>query len=147
MRRAAKVDDFVPVALTIKGKPTSKKTGQRQVFGKGRMVPIPSADFIAYQRSACLQLAVQFKAVPINQPCHLTARFYRDNRTDVDNMLGGLLDILQKAQVLKNDRCVCSVTATKSGKCDGDPRVEVFIVPYRESQILTRSKSRGVGLP
>lgn len=125
------MSDFAPVVLTVKGKPTSKKTGARQVYGKGRMIPIPSKDYVAYERSACLQLATQYKAPPIEDPCHVTARFYRDNRADVDNLAGGLFDILQKAGVLKNDRVVYGLTATKSGACDGDPRVEVFIAPYR----------------
>ncbi len=120
---------FPSVVLTVKGKPTSKKTNARFIPGK---IPrlIPSAAYLAYEASACLQLAVQYKAPPIEEPCQVNARFYRDNRTDVDNMAGGLLDILQKAGVIKNDRLVYGLSVTKSGACDGDPRVEVFITPY-----------------
>lgn len=125
---------FAPISLVIRGKPTSKKTSARQVFAKGRMIPIPSKDYVTYERSACLQLAVQYKAPPIEDMCRVTAFFYRDNRTDVDNLIGGLLDILQKAGVIKNDRQVWGLEATKSGKCDGDPRVEVLIEPYEAAR-------------
>lgn len=129
-RKVENTRPFEPVTLVIHGKPTSKKTNARHITVRGISRQIPSAAYVAYEESALLQLATQWKRSPIEQPCHVSVRFYRDNRTDVDNMAGGLLDILQAAKVIANDRLVYSLFATKSGKCDGDPRAEVFITPY-----------------
>ena len=134
MTRFAKAVAFAPVFLVIKGLPASKKTGQRQIHAKGRVIPIPSAKYVSYEKAACVQLAQQFTGPPIDQPCHLEARFHRDNRTDVDNLLGGLFDILQKGKVIKNDRLIYSVTATKSGACDGNPRVVLTLSPLQETK-------------
>lgn len=134
MKRALAMANFAPVTLTIEGLPCSKKTDQRQIHAKGRVIPIPSAKYLSYERAACAQIARQFTGPPIDQRCHVGASFHRNDRTDVDNMLGGLLDILQKAKVLTNDRLVMSVAATKSGKCDGNPRVEVVIEPFRKGE-------------
>jgi Holliday junction resolvase RusA-like endonuclease len=128
-----RLSDFPPVTLTIKGLPASKKTGARIITVKGRAIPIPAKKYVSYERAALLQVAAQYHGETITQPCHINVRFYRDNRTDVDNLVGGLFDILQKAKVIKNDGLVHSVLATKSGACDGDPRAEVFITPYRRA--------------
>ena len=61
----------------------------------------------------------------------MSARFYRDDRCDVDNLSAALLDVLQAAKVLKNDRLVRRLMAEKSDEFDGEPRTEVFITPHR----------------
>lgn len=131
--RAVRLREFEPVTLVIRGLPASKKTGARIVMAKGRAIPIPAKKYVAYERAALLQVAAQYHGETITQPCQVTVCFHRDNRTDVDNLVGGLFDILQKAKVIKNDGLVYQVTATKSGACDGDPRAEVCITPYRKA--------------
>lgn len=125
---------FKPVILVVHGVPASKKTGQRIIVAKGRAIPIPAAKYVAYEKAALLELATQYHGEAITEPCHLSARFHRDNRADLDNLVGGLLDILQKAKVIKNDGLVYSVTSRKSGKCDGNPRVEIYIMPFVEAK-------------
>lgn len=124
------ITTFEPVALTVHGVSCSKKTGARIIFAKGRAIPIPAKKYVSYEASAVAELATQYRREPIATPCHIVARFYRDNRADVDNLAGGLLDILQKAKVIKNDGLVYALSVSKSGRCDGDPRVEVFIAPH-----------------
>lgn len=115
--------------LTIRAKPQSKKTSQR-VAGN---IPRPSSVYRLFEDKALWLLKSQYRGPAIVVPCTVTAMFHRDNRADVDNLGSGLLDVLQKAKIIKNDRLVMKFITEKSGKCDGDPRVVVRIEPYRSA--------------
>lgn len=49
----------------------------------------------------------------ITQKCHLEAIFCISHDKDIDNMLGSLMDLLQTSGLIKNDRLIVEVKASK----------------------------------
>lgn len=68
--------------------------------------------------------------VPIASKIALEAVFYIKRDKDLDNLLNGLLDGLQGAEVLVNDKQITQITASKIPVEKGeDPRTEIAIYP------------------
>lgn len=63
----------------------------------------------------------------ITEKCQLEAQFYIKHDKDIDNMLGSLMDLLQGAGLLKNDRLVVEVLAKKH-KVKINPHVQVRLL-------------------
>lgn len=125
--------------LTISGQPITKKNSQRLIYAKGRIMPIPSAQYKIYEAAALRQLYVQYSGQPIEYPVNLSCVFYMGTRRkcDMTNLLQSVQDILVKAKVIADDNYTivarlndCRVDYDKS-----DPRCEITLtelLPFEE---------------
>lgn len=125
--------------LTISGQPITKKNSQRLIYAKGRIMPIPSAQYKIYEAAALRQLYLQYDGEPIQYPVNLSCVFYMGNRRkcDMTNLLQSVQDILVKAKIIADDNYTivarlndCRVDYDKT-----DPRCEITItelLPFEE---------------
>lgn len=95
-------------SFTIEGETPSKKNSKIRTRS-GYM--IPSAAHQKWHQDAMLQLHAQISCMrkppePIEQPVQVTLQFFHgDNvRRDSDNQASSIMDLLQDAQVLADDR-------------------------------------------
>ena len=108
------------------------KGNSRQVWRQGKRIRFQAdAKYLAWVEQVAPWV---FRAkvesglkVPIAVPVELSAVFYRDRRPDTDNLIKGLLDLLAKYCVLKNDRLVRRISAEVRSCPLEQPRVEVEI--------------------
>lgn len=98
---------------------------------RGRFpLSLPSVKYQQWENAA-MRHVNKFKQGTII--CELEARFEfhfknKHAEVDIDNCLGGPLDLLQKAGVIKNDKQVRRVVAEKF--FDSEPMVKVELVQY-----------------
>lgn len=118
-------------SLVIIGQPITKKNSQRLIYAKGRVIPIPSAQYKLYEASALKQLEQQYKTIPIDVPVNLCCVYYMNSKRkcDLTNLLQATQDILVRAGVLADDNYTivarlndCAVDYDKN-----NPRVEITI--------------------
>lgn len=83
---------------------------------------------------------------PIDAPIVVQIEFYGDLKRDLDNVVTTLLDILQKGQIIKNDKQVFKLVATK---CYNDKpyvvvHIEPLTIPYasQEDKNTTKESKR-----
>ena len=118
------------MAFFIKGSVPSKKNS-RQVFVKnGRMINIPSKRYKEWHDSAMWQLR-ELKIPKLESNYEIIMTFWmKDNRrTDLDNKVGSVLDLLQDAGIIEDDcwQMLKSVKAVAGGISKDSPRVKVEI--------------------
>lgn len=105
------------IRFQIIGETPSKKNSK--IFTRGRHIPIPSKAHQKWHDDAMLQLTGQLSRLPkeempfgfghpdgIEEPVSITLSFYHgDNiRRDSDNQTSSIMDLLQDAKVLADDR-------------------------------------------
>lgn len=105
------------IRFQIIGETPSKKNSK--IFTKGRHIPIPSKAHQKWHDDAMLQLTGQLSRLPkeevpfgfghpdgIEEPVSVTLTFYHGNmvRRDSDNQAASIMDLLQDAKVLADDR-------------------------------------------
>lgn len=105
------------IRFQIIGETPSKKNSK--IFTKGRHIPIPSKAHQKWHDDAMLQLTGQLSRLPkeevpfgfghpdgIEEPVSITLTFYHGNmvRRDSDNQAASIMDLLQDAKVLADDR-------------------------------------------
>ena len=127
------------VYLTISGQPITKKNSQRLVYAKGRVIPLPSAQYKLYEKNALKELANQFAGEPIDYPVNLSCVYYLARRYngDIANWLQATQDILVRANVLADDnyKIVASIDDCRVEYDKAYPRVEITItelLPFEE---------------
>ncbi len=115
----------------IKGAPRTKKTSNRIVLAGKYPKVLPSAAFKSYERSAVPQLWAQHRGLGMptyTGPVHVRATFYREkNLGDWTGYVQALADILEAAQVVKNDRQITHWDGTRLDKDASYPRVELEV--------------------
>lgn len=104
------------IAFTLEGIMPSKKNKWQHNFRTGQ-VYLPTdlkkeIDYFIWQ-IATLKIKGELSREPVTYDLDVTALFCGDNNNDLDNMLTTLLDILQKARVIKNDKQVVHLEADK----------------------------------
>lgn len=123
--------------LTISGSVPSKKNS-RITTASGRS--FPNKTYMAWEKDALTQLALQ-KWEPITKyPVQLTVVFYVKDRVhrDLDNMLSSILDVLKdhkvkgvivRQGVIQDDswRYVSPITVSVEGVSKCCPRAEIYI--------------------
>lgn len=119
---------MVNMTFIIEGSIPSKKN-QRQTFVKnGRMINIPSKRYKEWHDQAMWQLKGMKKLKP---PYEITLVFWvKDNRrTDLDNKVGSVLDLLQDCEIIEDDcwQKLRSIKALAGGISKEAPRVKVEI--------------------
>lgn len=105
------------IRFQIIGETPSKKNSK--IFTKGRHIPIPSKAHQKWHDDAMLQLTGQLSRLPkeevpfgfghpdgIEDPVSVTLTFYHGTmvRRDSDNQAASIMDLLQDAKVLADDR-------------------------------------------
>ncbi len=102
------------IALELTGDVPSKKNRYKTGGGKFYL----DSDVKAWQDDAAWQLKAQTLKLknfePITFPIRLELDFFITRDRDLDNLQNSILDLLQYARVIVNDRQIVSITATKA---------------------------------
>lgn len=113
--------------IVIKGQVPSKSNGYR--IAGNRL--FKSVELKEYEVSFEWQIR-KHKVTTITEPFEIWIDVYfRSNRSDLDNAAKVILDCLQKAQVIENDR-LCSVLVMRKYVDKLDPRIEFEIKKINE---------------
>lgn len=111
--------------FSIPGKPRVKKNQ----WGR------PSREYAAWEKVAVLHCVSQAKgrAMPAQTPLILVVKFYIGTRQspDLDNLLCGPIDALQKAEVIKNDYFIDEIHAHRF-RHNESPGVNITICTKEE---------------
>ena len=124
------------IKLVINGKPITKKNSMRMVTNKktGRVFPIPSKQFVEYQKLFLGQ--VKRPKQPVDQPVNVQAVYYMPtkHRVDITNLLSATHDLLVDAGVLEDDnsKIVVGVDGSRVLYDKEHPRVIITITPIEE---------------
>lgn len=121
--------------FTIKGTPITKKNSQRMVNVRGRVIPIPSKQFTAYQKEC--EKHIPYKRYNIETPCNIKCVYYMPTKLRVDlcNLLAATCDILVHYGVIADDNCGIAYSHDGSYVVLGEkenPRVEIEITKLGE---------------
>lgn len=116
--------------LTIPGSVPSKKNNRVPFVRNGRMMNFPNKAYMAWEKAALVALKEQ-KVTKLRYPVQVNVGIYmKDNRgRDLDNMLGSIMDCLQKSGVLEDDdwQHVPRIALGSMGIDKTWPRAEVTI--------------------
>ena len=103
----------------------------------GRHAVQPSDPFRQFEKDALPQLKVKRPRRPIAVPVWVRATFYRERATgDWNGFTQALGDILEKAEVIENDRLIVHWDGTRLLKDARNPRVELEITPVDSPEPL-----------
>lgn len=109
----------------------TKKNSQRMVYAKGRIIPLPSAKYLAFEKDAKKQLAEQYKGEPIDYPVNLECKYFMQTRRKCDlvNLLEATQDTLVVAKVIADDNfsIVARVDGSEVLYDKENPRTEILI--------------------
>jgi len=115
------------------GAPKSGTNSKRIVRFGPRMALIKSKAAINWQSSLVAQLQQQYTEAPMQHTVALSLTFYRAKRVgDIDNPVKPVMDALEKAGVLLNDKQVCELHVVRSLD-RANPRVELTLTPRPEA--------------
>lgn len=95
----------------ITGKVPSKKN--RYEISRGRIYLHPDID--SFNKLAYVEMFIGNgkSFIQYDTAIELKLEFYCDDRSDLDNMIGTICDMLQKNGVILNDRLIRKITADK----------------------------------
>jgi Holliday junction resolvase RusA-like endonuclease len=107
----------------LEGKiPSKKNTWRLNKWGKIYQSEQTAINALIMQ---LLSQKQQYVGLPVIVDCMADITLWGDNRNDLDNQITSILDIFQKAEIIKNDRLVKHIVAKKIvGKIS---RVEIDI--------------------
>lgn len=109
------------------GKPVSKSNSYRIITINGHASLTKTKEMKQYEESFIWQVG-KIRDAQINVPFEFYIDVYfPSKRSDLDGMLKGVMDCLQKANVIKNDNNCCLIHARKFIDKE-NPRVEFKIV-------------------
>lgn len=95
--------------IVIKGRPISKKNSRRNF----KNVSLPSVAYQTFEADALKQLEkyrCKFEGlVHVKYVFHIKGRY----RVDVDNLVAGVNDVLEKAGIISNDNNIDAIEARK----------------------------------
>ena len=116
--------------IILYGRPTTKKNSSRVVkCGKFTKV-LPSKAYEEYEKDCLIQL-LSYKYKRYEGPVHVCARYWMPDKRSYPDLVGlmqATADILEKAQVIVNDRDIRWWDGTGIIGFDKDrPRVEITI--------------------
>ena len=123
--------------ITISGRPITKKNSQQIVRNPRTKKPrvIQSDAYNAYEEE-CLWKLRRYSGKKFPGPVQIKALFWMPNRKSWPDLMGLLqatCDILQKAEIIVNDRNVISLDGSRIVGVDKDnPRVEIEISEMEE---------------
>jgi hypothetical protein len=126
------------LTLTIPGAPRTKKTHNRIILvksrgRKARRVVLPSEVWETWANAVLPAIAMQTRRSPVpcplpDRPYNCAATFYRDaNRGDAVGYYQGLADVLEKANVVTNDKWITQWDGSRLLVDRENPRVELVL--------------------
>lgn len=121
--------------LTLKDlRPISKKNSKRWLMRGRRPFLIPSEAYEKFEKEALFQIRNQLGAdfKTFDQPVSATYNFVLKGRikADVDNLISGINDILEKAGVVSDDDfIVCGAFSKSQGAPDWTTYIEIEDFP------------------
>lgn len=106
--------------LVISGRPISKKNHMQFRIAGGRRFITTSTAYKKFERNALFQL-MAIKKKLFTKPVSVTYQFYIQGKyhVDFDNLIAGINDILQKANILVDDDLIVKGSFEKIGGCAG----------------------------
>lgn len=114
------------VTMTIFGELASK-ANSRRVTSYGKIIKSHKA--LTWSHQAALQIPAEYRGLrlgSIQEPLYLNAKiYYKDWRSDVDESL--LMDVLQSAGVIANDRYIRLKNIDGTAVDKDSPRVELVL--------------------
>lgn len=122
-----------PLQIVIPGRPITKKNSQQLIRIKGRMVPIPSKQYRAYEKDAAVSL-IHIAGMMIDTPVNVRCLYYMPDkrRVDLTNLLEATCDLLVHHRVLADDNC--KIVAAHDGSRvlydKENPRAEIEITQF-----------------
>ena len=123
--------------IVLKGRPITKKNHSRIIQARGRVMVIPSKQYMEYLADCRWQLNVlRLGEMKISSPINLRCVYYMPTRHRVDlvNLLEATCDILVECGLLADDnsKIVASHDGSRVGYDKDNPRVEIEIAPAKE---------------
>ena len=110
--------------------PVTKKTHQRIVKAKGRLMVIPSKQYKEYEK-ACAEFIPQIPFNTFDCPVNVKCLFYMPThrRVDLVNLEESILDVLVKYSVISDDNSniVVSMDGSRVLYSKENPRTEIEI--------------------
>ena len=123
--------------IALKGRPITKKNSQRIIQARGRVMVIPSKQYMEYLADCRWQMNVlRLGEMKISSPINLKCVYYMPTRHRVDlvNLLEATCDILVECGLLADDnsKIVASHDGSRVLYDKNNPRVEIEITPAKE---------------
>lgn len=117
------------LCLTLLGRPISKKNSKSLIKVKGRIIPISSKQYRAFEKDALKQLE-RAQTKFFSGKVFVNYVFYMKGKlsSDGDNLEAGINDILQKAGIIVDDKNITEWHGKKVEGCE-DWKTEVTIKP------------------
>ena len=120
------------IKLILTGRPITKKNSQIPIRTKtGKYFIIQSKQYREYEKNCLLQIQAQhFMTLNFTSKVSLKALYYMPDKRlpDLLNLLQATADIVEKAQVIENDKNIVSFDGSRIMEVDKEnPRVEIFI--------------------
>ncbi|WP_229711289.1 hypothetical protein [Pectinatus frisingensis] len=122
--------------IILFGRPATKKNGSR-IMRRGKATRLlPSEAFVKYENE-CLWQLKRYQKYKFELPIRIQCIYYLPNKANYPDLVGlmqATADILEKAQVIENDRLIVSWDGTYiSPTLDKlNPRVEVIITDMND---------------
>jgi len=126
--------DIAEITIVIPGRPVPKKNSP--VIVRGRSVVLPSKSYQKYEKH-CLRL-LRSQKVRFTGLVHICALYYLPDRRWWPDLVGleqATGDILEKAQIIKNDKYIVSWDGSRIVGLDKkNPRAEITIREIVDSE-------------
>lgn len=107
------------------------KKNSRQIFVRqGRVINVPSVGYKNWEESCLWQLKAYKPILDVITGLTMTFWVPDNRRRDLDNMLGSVMDVLVKAEIIPDDtwQLVPEITIKAGGVDKANPRCEINIV-------------------
>lgn len=104
---------------TIHGRVASKKNGWKPIVRGKRVMMVPSNAWNKFEKDALKQLELA-KDFGLKPPYSAQYRFELRGKgnIDLDNLVAGINDVLEKAGIIENDRQILHIQAEKVLNCE-----------------------------
>ena len=122
--------------LVIPGQPVTKKNSQVARCVNGKPVIIQSKAYRAYEK-ASLEALLDYSRKPLSGSLAVRVHYWlRDRRRpDLNNLLAATADILQKAEVIADDREIVSWDGSRIMGVSPRPRAEILVQVLPDAQM------------
>jgi Holliday junction resolvase RusA-like endonuclease len=121
----------LPIRLTLRGDPRTKKNSQRLIVAGGKTKPLPSKAFTQWQETVGWQIPGNLRNAAISVPVNIKAIFFMQTRRPVDKvgLEQGLQDMLVHYGVIADDNrdIVAAMDGSRVYWDKANPRVEIEI--------------------
>jgi len=119
------------IKLTLTGRPITKKNSQRICWRGKKPILLQSKRYIQYENDCLAQITGLYKKF-LSGKLLMTVKYWMPSRQgwpDLTGLMQATADILEKAQVIENDRDIVCWDGTEIAGIDKEnPRAEIVII-------------------